>query len=335
MPKNKNAYLRYLIIHSELKRNKYKAGYPDKENLLWVLRDEGYDVSASTLEKDLDFLRNERGAPLEYDRLQKCYHYTEDWEFDVPLSPEDVRILHMLIHKLEIFGDAPEFKMVKDAIDRLSDHFNLVQQHPNDKIDKYILFEYTKGFAGKDFLSPIYDAIFERKEISFTHCRFESDLPTKRTIQPYILKEHRNRWYVIGKENEEPRIFGLDRISNLVVSEERYFIQDPEFYDEVFNVLRDAVGVMAFGYKSEKVVLHFNHSEASYIKSLMLHRSQTIIAEDNEGITIQLQVKITWEFIMECILRFGDMVKVLEPAELAEKVKQIYGKAIEAYGNEK
>lgn len=112
-----------------MKRNKYREGYPNKEDLLWVLNDQGYDVSGSTLEKDLNFFKNERGAPLEYNRYQKCYRYTEDWEFDVPLSPEDVRILHMLIHKLEIFGDAQEFKMVKDSIDRLSDHFNLMQQH--------------------------------------------------------------------------------------------------------------------------------------------------------------------------------------------------------------
>jgi hypothetical protein len=81
----------------------------------------------------------------------------------------------MLIHKLEIFGDAQKFKKVKDSIDRLSDHFNLMQQHADDKIDKFILFEYTKGFAGKHLLSPIYDAIFEKKEIKIIHCRFESD----------------------------------------------------------------------------------------------------------------------------------------------------------------
>jgi predicted DNA-binding transcriptional regulator YafY len=255
MPKNKNAYLRYLVIHSEVKRNKNIKGYPTKEHILDVLMEQGFDVSASTLEMDLNFLREERGAPLYYDRYQKCYRYTEDWEFDIPLSAEDVRIMHMLIHKLEIFADAPEFKTVKESIDRLSDIFNLVQKHPDDKIDKFILFEYAKGFAGKDFLSPIYDAIFEKKEISFRHRRFESDYPTQRHLQPYILKEHRNRWYVIGKENEESRIFGLDRISNLVVSKERHFIQDPDFYDEIFNVLRDAVGVMAFGYESQDVVL--------------------------------------------------------------------------------
>jgi hypothetical protein len=51
-------------------------------------------------------------------------------------SLDDVMILHLHIHKLEIFGDAPEFKMVKDSIEKLSNHFNLSVQHPDDKIDK-------------------------------------------------------------------------------------------------------------------------------------------------------------------------------------------------------
>jgi hypothetical protein len=151
MPKNKNAYLRYLIIHSQLKRNKYKQGYPKKEDLLWVLNDQGYDVSGTTLEKDLNFLKNESGAPLEYNRYQKCYRYIEDWEFDIPLSPEDVRILHMLIHKLEIFGDAQEFKMVKDSIDRLSDHFNLMHNTTMTKLTSISSLSTQKDLQGNIF----------------------------------------------------------------------------------------------------------------------------------------------------------------------------------------
>jgi predicted DNA-binding transcriptional regulator YafY len=330
MPKTKNAYLRYLILHSKIKSNKFRTGYPTKQDLFNALKDHGFDVSLSTIEKDLCFLKNERGAPLEYSRWQECYHYTEDWEFDVPLSPEDIRIIMMLIHKLEFFGDAPEFKMVKDSIEWLSNHFNLSLQHPDDKIDKYILFEYTKGFAGKHLLSPLYDAIYEKKEVSFTHCRFESENPTIRTIRPYILKEHRNRWYIIGKENEEPRIFGLDRICDLKISE-KHFIQEPDFYDEVFKILYDSVGVMAFGFLSQDVILRFSSSEAKYIKSLMLHRSQKIISEDKDGITISLHVKVTREFIMECILRFGDTVKVIEPKDLAAHIKKIHSDAAGNY----
>ncbi|MFZ2338817.1 MAG: WYL domain-containing protein [Bacteroidales bacterium] len=186
--------------------------------------------------------------------------------------------------------------------DRLTNQFDLMDQYPNDKIDKYILFEYTKGFAGKHMLSGIYEAISDKKEITFTHCRFESDLPTQRILQPYILKEHRNRWYVIGKENCSPKIFGLDRISNLDVTDND-FIQDPGFYDEIFRVLYGSAGVFAFGVKSEDVVLHFGEDEAPYIKSLPLRRSQQIIDDSKtEGMTVRLHVKVTPAFICENLL---------------------------------
>lgn len=328
MPKNKNAYVRYLIIHSQIKRNKYKYGFPTLENLREELEDQGYNVSLSTIEKDLCFLKNERGAPIEYDRTQRCYRYTEEWEFDIPLSPEDVRMLRMLVHKLEIFGQAEEFRMLQESIDRLANQFNLMDQHPNDKINKYILFEYTKGFTGKHILSDIYEAIYNKKEIRFTHCRFESDKPTQRILRPYILKEHRNRWYVIGKENGSPKIFGLDRISNLAVTDNE-FIQDPDFYDEIFRVLYDSVGVFAFGVKSQDVVLHFTEDEAPYIKSLPLHRSQQIIDDsETEGLTIKIHVKVTPEFIKDCILRFGDKVKVISPESLAAEVREIWERAL-------
>jgi predicted DNA-binding transcriptional regulator YafY len=332
MPKNKEAYLRYLIIHSQVKRNAYNPGYPTKEDILNELEDQGYGITGSQLEKDISFLRNEKGAPLEYNRAEKCYRYTEPWDFDISLSPDDVRMLNMAIHKLEIFSEAPEFRAVKDSIDRLSKLFNLSRQHPDDKTDKYILFEYSKGFRGGEYLSVIYDAIFEKKVINFTHCKYDCEKPTLRELHPYTLKEHRNRWYVIGIEKGRPRIFGLDRITNLVVTD-KYFLQDPEFYDEIFNVLKDAVGVMAFSFKSQPVVLHFEKEEANYVRSLMLHRSQEITSTDPDGgITVHLNVKITPEFITECILPYGNRVKVLSPPSLVKKVKEIYTGALEKYG---
>lgn len=328
MPKNKNAYLRYLIIHSQIKRNRYKYGYPTMEDLLWYLEDEGIKVSASTVEKDLRFLKYEREAPLVYDHAQRCYRYTREWEFDIPLTPDDLKIIKMLVHKLEIFGEAKEFLMIKDSIERLSNHFNLVNLFEHERIDKYILFEYSKGFKNKELLSPLYEAIYEKREIKFTHRRYDSEKPTERTLQPYTLKEHRNRWYLIGKEDGKPRIFGVDRIADLEISD-RYFMPEPEFYDEIFRVLYDAVGILAFGFESEDVVLHFSADKAGYIKSLMLHRSQEIIGEDREGLTVKMHVKITEEFIMDCILRYGSSLKVLEPAHLAEKVRKIYSEALE------
>lgn len=330
MPVNKSAYLRYIHIHSQIKRNKYKYGYPTKQDLLWSLEEEGLKVSGATLEKDLAFLRYQRGAPMIYDNEQRCYRYESDWEFDIPLTPEVVRMIRMLIHKLQPFGEAQEFRIIKDSIDQVSEHFSLSQRHSDDTFNKYILFEYTKGFAGRHHLSAIYDAIFESREIEFTHCKFDAEESTRRVLRPYILKEHRNRWYLIGKEQGDSRIFGLERISDLVITD-NYFAKDYEFYDEIFEVLYDSVGVMAFGYPSEEVVLEFDKTQAAYVQTLMLHRSQEITPLEEGSISVTMKVKVNREFIMECILRFGEHVKVVKPAYLATKVEEIHMKALENY----
>ena len=330
MPKNKNAYLRYLHIHSQIKRNKFKKGYPTKQDLLYYLEDEDIKVSPSTLEKDLNFLRIERSAPLIYDSYQKCYRYTEDWEFDMPLTPDAVRMLDMVIRKLQLFGESQEFRSIRDTIDRLSDHFELARQHSKDYIGEYILFEYTRGYTGGRYLPLVYDAIFDSREITFSHTRFDTKEKSFRTLQPYVLKEHRNRWYVIGKEAGKPKIFGIERIDDLIVTE-NWFEKDPGFYEEVKSLLFDSVGVMAFGFETEEVVLKFDRSQAQYIKTLMLHRSQQIIEDSESGLTVSLKVKITPEFIMECILRYGKDVKVLKPESLVKKVKDHYREALLSY----
>ena len=330
MPVNKNAYLRYLHIHSQIKRNKYIPGFPTKQNLLDYLADQGIKSSESGLEKDIWFLKYERDAPIVYDRYQRCYKYTRDWDFDIPITPDAVGMMKMLLHKLQIFADSREFKSFSDSIEKVSRHLSLSWQHPGEPIEKYILFEYSKGFAGRIHLPQIYDAIFTSREICFTHIKFDQPEKTCRTIQPYILKEHRNRWYVIGKEDGNPKIFGLDRIHELTITD-KVFHKDKEFYDEMFRVLYDSVGVMAFDFPTEEVILRFDKAQAHYVDTLMLHRSQKEIASDEQGKTYSFHVKVTPEFIMDCILRFGSEVKVLKPESLAKKVKSIYSSAFGKY----
>lgn len=95
-------------------------GFPTLEDLREELEDHGYGVSSSTIEKDLSFLKYERGAPIEFDHAQRCYRYSEDREFDILLSTDYVRMIRMLVHKLEIFGQAEEFRILKESIDRLT-----------------------------------------------------------------------------------------------------------------------------------------------------------------------------------------------------------------------
>ena len=50
---------------------------------------------------------------------------------------------------------------------------------------------------------------------------------------------------------------------------------------------------------------------------------------------MKLHVKVTAEFINDCILRFGDKVKVISPPALAEHVAGIWEQAAKRYNKGK
>ena len=92
MPVSKNAYKRYLIIHNILKRPPYLA---TKKRILGILEDEGYGISPSMFEKDLETLRVTFDLPIEYSRQMRGYYYTEsNASFDLPMDDEVVKTIY-------------------------------------------------------------------------------------------------------------------------------------------------------------------------------------------------------------------------------------------------
>jgi predicted DNA-binding transcriptional regulator YafY len=86
------------------------------------------------------------------------------------------------------------------------------------------------------------------------------------------------------------------------------------YFQDVFGIIN------TLGNPIEDVILTFSEFKGRYIKSLPLHPSQQILADDGNTLTISLKVKIEYELIAE-ILSHGDEVKVDAPERLKEMVR--------------
>ncbi|MDC0304162.1 phosphoribosyltransferase family protein [Flavobacteriales bacterium] len=53
---------------------------------------------------------------------------------------------------------------------------------------------------GTEHLPSLLQAIKECREVRFRHTSFLDESESERLLHPYLLKEYRNRWYVIGKD---------------------------------------------------------------------------------------------------------------------------------------
>ncbi|RYX99627.1 WYL domain-containing protein, partial [bacterium] len=150
-------------------------------------------------------------------------------------------------------------------------------------------------------------------------------------IHPYMLKEYRNRWYIIGKRSSGniALSIALDRIrkiSNCIESFEENDLFDPNTY---FN---DIIGITFPEDKSlERIIIKVSSESADYILTKPIHKSQEVLKKYADGsIKVQLSLYINFEFKAH-LLSYGPNIKVIEPVLLKTAIQDLYEKGVEVY----
>jgi len=178
------------------------------------------------------------------------------------------------------------------------------------------------------YLVELVHAIKKSVEIKFTYSKFDSDQASERRIEPYILKQFNGRWYVIGKVSgrSDIKTFGLDRIENLLITATG-FKKNVDF--DVVEKFKNSFGIYSsLDHPVEDIVLAFDAIDGNYLKSVPLHSSQTIIADNETEFVISLQLRITHDFVMEILSR-SNSLKVIKPNSLKERVRAVYLNALQ------
>ena len=192
-----------------------------------------------------------------------------------------------------------------------------------------IHFEKRKP-QGTENLHGLLHAIKNQLQISFTYQKYWDDYLTHRIVEPYALKEFRNRWYLLARDIKDQQVksFAFDRLTELEITKKKFHTSETfdvnEHYKFCFGIISPN------GHKPEEVVLSFDAIQGKYIKSLPLHETQEILIDDEHEVRIRLKVYLTFDFIME-ILSHGENVKVIKPESLITELKHSYKNALKQY----
>jgi predicted DNA-binding transcriptional regulator YafY len=173
----------------------------------------------------------------------------------------------------------------------------------------------------------VLEAIQKNVSISFKHYSFYHLKEQEYTLKPYFLKQYQNRWYVVGETEKGYRTFGIDRIENISLGTKKFKPKTEEAKNRFSNV----IGLNYVDHKLETIKLAFNISQKPYIVSLPLHHSQKEINTEIEGsFDIELRIHPNFEFSQQ-ILKYGSLVKVLEPEWLMDEIKEELRKGFKNY----
>ncbi len=322
MPKNKNAIIRYRIIDACL-RNKFKR-FPSKLDFIRACENIG-TVSLRTIEKDLyDMMYDEElkyFAPIAYSKLEKGYYY-EDANYSIsnfPINEEDLSAIAFACSILRQFGGIDPAKQLIDSIEKLENYLHANVKLPIKSWETIIQAETSTGNLGFEFIAPLLDCIKQMNVCELEYKRFNSDQIKFYHFHPYLLKQYRNRWYVIGFDENRKDIgtFALDRIIGLTQSNESFQITT-QF--NALNYHKYAFGIHVIkDQKPEKVRLKFLAQEAPFLKSQPLHSSQVVLEDNIQYFIIEFEVWISFELI-QSILGFGERVEVLGPLHLRTQI---------------
>jgi predicted DNA-binding transcriptional regulator YafY len=335
MPRVKNALLRYRVIDKCL-RNKYKP-YPSKQDLRHACEDLlfgsslGEHISDSTIEKDLYAMRMEHDAPIKYSKRFDGYYYT-DATFSmssVPLSEDDIESIKFAASTLAQFKDTALFKQFGFTLGKILDRVAMQDHKTHVKSEEVVQFETGVSSQGSELLSPLLHSIEGGKVVYFYYESFLSGERKKRKVTPLLLKEYRNRWYVITYDMVKKNVitYGLDRMSELEESEE-LGLKPPDFNPDIY--FKYAAGITVKDEPPQKVVFYADSIAAKYIQSQPFHLSQCVLAEGEAATMFELNVILSEELIRD-FLSYGAEIRVESPKVLQDILRQRHEAAYRSY----
>jgi predicted DNA-binding transcriptional regulator YafY len=335
MPVNKLALIRYKAIDDCLRNRRRKWTLDDlMEKVGEVLYDvEGIStgVSRRTIQADIQLMRSDKlgyNAPIIIQ--EKKYYVYEDAAYSItnaPINNADVEKMKEVVGILKHMNGFTYFEEMSDMIARLDNSLYKSAGAGTNCIQ----LENNQLLRGLEHITPLYQAIRSKMPLLIEYQSFKAAKPQQTIYFPYLLKEYRNRWFLIAKPKKSAALatLALDRmLSFQELTKETFQEHTITDFDQYF---KNVVGVT----KNEKdrpqlVVLQIDASNAPYVLTKPIHPSQKVLKQDETGIIVSIEVVINFELERE-ILGFGECMKVLSPRLLASRIKRRIEKMMEQY----
>jgi len=332
MPANKSAMLRYMLIDNMLRRGRRASLW----DIIHACRDRlDMDISERTILQDISDMRNDRrlgfSAPIK--NKDGYYYYSEeDYSiFSANLNEEEATSMLFFQTFLEQFRDTEIYADFRGAIQRLIDGMEVYfRQHITVALENKVQIEKVPEMGGSEYLDTVLDALANRIVLEVRYRSFVREREKTHFISPYLLKEYRNRWYVIGYNvrYRQMATYALDRITGLGYRTDRQFEEvyfDPEEY------YRHAVGITVRNSKEPlNIRLSFTPFQARYVETLPLHESQELVKKNDDEVIFKYHLIPNFEFTSR-ILGWGDQVKVLSPASYRKEIIRALHAALGRY----
>ena len=306
--KDRPLWRRLQTIHHQIKERKF----PNASSLARELA-----VSSKTVQRDLDYLRDELEAPIDFDRLENGYLYSRS-DYVLPFLPVDGRDLFSIgvaAQFLELFGGTPLGRDLKACYERLALLMPpAVRMRPEIVMEKLAL----RATAFRPVSEKSWEAVSEGLQrgvsLSMRYHRPGEPPGEPRVVRPYAFVLAGRDWMVLAEDQAagQVKLFYLARIEAARLTGDRYTIPKDFDADRFF---RNTFGLFVGDAKSFRMRVRFSPAVSDEVRELQFHPDQKIETTSTGEAILEIPAQSIKE-ARRFVLAYGKDAVVLEPPEL-------------------
>jgi predicted DNA-binding transcriptional regulator YafY len=319
-------YERILTLHRILKSARYPVPFARLKDDL--------GCSRATLYRDIAFLRDALGAPIESGEGEEAtfrYAADEAERFELPglwLTSEELAAL-LALNELLGRSDpgvlAGALAPFRARIERLlSDHAS-GRALPVERIR--VLASGARTLDQTAFRT-VAGSLLNRRRLKFRYRARSTDALTDRVVSPQRLAHYRDNWYLDAWDHSRDalRSFALDRIR------EPHILEEPALDREAGELdahLASSYGIFS-GAPKAWATIRFSEHAARWVADEHWHSQQQGARLSDGRYELKLPYSNSRELLMD-VLKYGPDAEVVAPVSLREEMKILLQLALGAY----
>lgn len=281
------------------------------------------ECSRATLYRDISFLRDALGAPIDtHDNTSSIFYNQDEAEtFELPglwLSSSELESL-LAMHQLlarssgEVLSGA--LAPLRSRIERLLDDQYQGKRFPIERV------RVTRALSrqiDETVFRRVASAVLERHQLKFRYRARSTGSETERTVSPQRLTNYRENWYLdaFDPDREALRSFSLDRIVEPTVLDKTAIdVADAELDKQ----LASSYGIFS-GPPKAWATIRFSAKAARWVAEEHWHSKQEGHFLPNGEYELRVPYSNARELLMD-VLRYGPDAQIVAPVALREEAK--------------
>lgn len=313
MDRTKSQFSRLLALDREIREGRHP-------NCLTFSAD--WEVSQKTVQRDIDFLRDQLRAPIKYDREKKGFYYTDPNWFLPSLSLSEGDLLALLVGSkaLEAYRGTPIANDLERVFAKLAEMLpDKLSLRPELVFNRFTFTSPPAKPIDEKVWTTLVRGLLNQRSLQIAYIAMEAKAAKERIIDPYHMANLAGEWYVFAhcRLSDQLIQFAIPRISRAKLLKESFSI--PDDFD-MEDLLSKTFGRFAIPYdKVHTVRLLFDKEIAPWVLERQWHPKQTVKERKNGNIELSFEAAGLFE-VFRWVMAWGHYCKVLAPKELKKWV---------------